>query len=112
MLVTKNVRFPTAGRNPLRDQFLGLMLPQSGVTLPGPSKTEIRSIFGKSHQTVVTELKAHHLRTADEGFGQVPWVFYNSTGGPLRRSHFPFNDFKPILKAADLHDVRFHDSPH
>jgi integrase len=39
-------------------------------------------------------------------------VFCNHAGGPLRRSHFHRQDFKPLLKTAKLPDIRFHDLRH
>jgi integrase len=39
-------------------------------------------------------------------------VFCNSTGGPLRRSHFHANVFKPLLENAGLAPIRFHDLRH
>ena len=41
-----------------------------------------------------------------------PWVFCNSTGGPLRRTHFHVNQFKPLLATAGLPAMRFHDLRH
>jgi integrase len=32
--------------------------------------------------------------------------------GPLRRSHFHRQEFKPLLKRAKLPDIRFHDLRH
>jgi integrase len=49
---------------------------------------------------------------SDEGFGDQPWVFCNSTGGPLRRSHFHANVIKPLLICAGLEPIRFHDLRH
>ena len=40
------------------------------------------------------------------------WVFCNTKGGPLRRSHFHQQTFKPLLKRAKLPDIRFHDLRH
>jgi integrase len=40
------------------------------------------------------------------------YVFLNTTGGPLRRSHFHAYVFKPLLKAAQLTEIRFHDLRH
>jgi integrase len=62
--------------------------------------------------TVVEALKAHRLELAAEGHGDGAWVFYNSKGGPLRRSHFHFQVFKPLVKKAKLPDMRFHDLRH
>lgn len=36
-------------------------------------------------------------------------MFCNTLGGPLRRSHFRRQSFKPLLKRAELPDIRFHD---
>jgi len=61
---------------------------------------------------VVEALEAHRAQSVGEGFAGEPWVFCNTNGGPLRRPHFQFNHFKPILMAAGLPDIRFHDLRH
>jgi len=63
-------------------------------------------------QVVIDALTEHRAQTMREGFASEPWVFCNSAGGPLRRTHFQFNHFKPILIAAGLPDIRFHDLRH
>ena len=40
------------------------------------------------------------------------WVFCNKQGRTLRRTHFHFLEFKPMLKLAKLPDIRFHDLRH
>ena len=57
-------------------------------------------------------LVEHRKRMVAAGFAGVPFVFCNSIGGPLRRSHFHRNEFKPLLKRAELPDIRFHDLRH
>jgi integrase len=63
-------------------------------------------------QVVVEALKKHRAQSVREGFAKGPWVFCNSTGGPLRRTHFHVNHFKPLLDTADLPAIRFHDLRH
>jgi integrase len=63
-------------------------------------------------QFVVDALTKHRAQSVREGFAKVPWVFCNSTGGPLRRTHFHVNQFKPLLATADLPTIRFHDLRH
>jgi len=63
-------------------------------------------------KSVVVALEAHRQRMREKGFGEASWVFTNTTGGPLRRGHFQTNVFKPLLKAARLPDIRFHDLRH
>jgi integrase len=63
-------------------------------------------------QRVVNALHEHRKRSLAEGFGSVPWVFCNQHGGPLRRSHFHAQLFKPLLRRAGLPDIRFHDLRH
>jgi integrase len=60
----------------------------------------------------VTALEEHRNRQMAAGFGGVEFVFCNHSGGPMRRSHFHADDFKPLLKRAGLPPVRFHDLRH
>jgi integrase len=63
-------------------------------------------------KVAVDALWRHKRRMLAEGFAAVEWVFCNSQGGPLRRSHFHANHFKPLLKKAKLPTIRFHDLRH
>jgi integrase len=78
--------------------------------------TEPKSAKGKRlvelPQRVVNALHEHRKRMLAEGFGSVPWVFCNLHGGPLRRSHFHSEHYKPLLERAGLPAIRFHDLRH
>jgi integrase len=63
-------------------------------------------------RVVVDALTKHRAQSVREGFAKQPWVFCNSTGGPLRRTHFHVNHFKPMLATAGLPVIRFHDLRH
>jgi integrase len=63
-------------------------------------------------QIAVEALREHLAAMRAEGHADVPWVFCNSRGGPLRRSHFHKRTFKPLLKKAKLPAIRFHDLRH
>jgi integrase len=63
-------------------------------------------------QMAVDALIRHKARMMTEGLAGCEWVFCNAAGGPLRRSHFHFDEFKPLLKRASLPDIRFHDLRH
>lgn len=63
-------------------------------------------------QMTVDALIRHKGRMLAEGLASSNWVFCNTLGGPLRRSHFHFQQFKPLLKRAGLPDCRFHDLRH
>jgi integrase len=76
---------------------------------PKTAKSRRRIDLPKS---AVSALRDHRAKMMVEGFAGVPWVFCNTTGGPLRRSHFHCYVFKPLLKAAGLPDMRFHDLRH
>lgn len=60
----------------------------------------------------VAALAEHRKAMIIEGFAAVDWVFCNTKGGPLRRSHFHAQHFKPLLKRAKLPNIRFHDLRH
>jgi integrase len=75
---------------------------------PKTAKSRRRIELPKS---VVAALRRHQLLHVEAGFEDSEWVFCNSTGGPLRRSHFHANVFKPLLEDAGLEPSRFHDHP-
>ena len=63
-------------------------------------------------QMAIDALVRHRARLLKEGLAGVAWVFPNASGGPWRRSHFHFNEYKPLLMRANLPDIRFHDLRH
>lgn len=60
----------------------------------------------------VDALHEHRKRQLAAGHLASGYVFTNTEGNPLRRSHFHRGDFKPLLKAAKLPEIRFHDLRH
>ena len=60
----------------------------------------------------VEALRKHRQRMISEGLGDNPFVFTNEHGKWWRRSHFHDQCFKPLLKKADLPNIRFHDLRH
>ena len=63
-------------------------------------------------QVAVAALIQHKARLLKEGLAGVSWVFPNLSGGPWRRSHLHFKEYKPLLKRAGLPAIRFHDLRH
>jgi integrase len=47
-----------------------------------------------------------------DGLASSEWIFCDTCGGQLRRSNVIRNSFKPILKRAQLRNIRFHDLRH
>ncbi|HEY2882267.1 MAG TPA: site-specific integrase, partial [Pirellulales bacterium] len=60
----------------------------------------------------IVALHDHRKRMMAEGHAGCQWVFCNQSGGNLRRSHFHRAEYKPLLKAAGLPAIRFHDLRH
>ncbi len=49
---------------------------------------------------------------AGTGWRDLGLVFTNTEGGPLQKSNLHFRSFKPLLRAAGLPTIRFHDLRH
>ncbi len=60
----------------------------------------------------VTALRRAPQAGHGRGQGRVEFVFCNQSGGPMRRSHFHHDDYKPLLKRAKIRAARFHDLRH
>jgi integrase len=81
------------------------------LTLSEPKTAKGRRLVTLPRR-VVDALLDHRKRMVVLGLAGVPFVFCNSMGGPLRRSHFHRDEFKPLLKRAGLPEIRFHDLRH
>ena len=60
----------------------------------------------------VEALCDHRKRMLTEGNSGSTYVFCDTNGGPLRRQNVLRRSFRPILKAAELPEIRFHDLRH
>ena len=61
----------------------------------------------------VEALEDHRKRMFAEGHAKAQYVFCNQHGGPLRRSHFYRESFRPLLTRAKLPtDTHFHHLRH
>ncbi len=81
------------------------------LTLTEPKSKKGRRLVSLP-QPVVDALVEHRKAMIAAGWAAVPYVFTNSVGGLLRRTHFHRNQFKPLLKRAGLPAIRFHDLRH
>jgi integrase len=81
------------------------------LTLKEPKTAKSRRRVELPDKAVVA-LEDHRKRMLAEGHAASERVFCNQHGGPLRRSHFHRQDFKPLLERAELPDIRFHDLRH
>jgi len=83
-----------------------------GKFVSGPPKTKRGTRRIRLPQMTVDALRKHQQRIAKEGHASVQRVFCDQKGGPLRRQNVQRRSFKPLLKAANCPEVRFHDLRH
>jgi integrase len=67
------------------------------LTLTEPKSAKSRRMITLPQHSVVA-LEQHRKRQMAAGFGGVDYVFCNQSGGPMRRSHFHAENFRPLLK--------------
>ena len=63
-------------------------------------------------QMAMDALQEHRKRMLTEGHAGCPWVFCNEAGKPIDKNNLVRRSFKPLLKRAELPDIRFHDLRH
>ena len=79
------------------------------LTEPKTAKSRRRVELPK---LAIDALREHRKRQFAAGHMASGFVFTNTEGGPLRRSHFHRGDYKPLLTKAGLPEIRFHDLRH
>jgi integrase len=62
-------------------------------------------------QTVVEALRSHRERQEGEGHGS-ELIFPSTVGTPTNSKNLYWRSFKPLLKAAGLPDIKFHELRH
>jgi integrase len=83
-----------------------------GVVSEGAPKTKKGKRRADLPAIAVEALEDHRRRMLAEGHAGSTYIFCDTTGGPLRRQNVLRRSFRPILKAAELPQIRFHDLRH
>ena len=78
----------------------------------GPPKTKRGNRRFRLPRVALNALQEHRKRMLAEGQAANPRVFCDRKGGPLRRQNLQRRSFKPLLKAAECPNIRFHDLRH
>ena len=84
----------------------------NGKITTNPPKTEKGRRLIELPQMAITALWDHKARMLAEGLAGSDWIFCDTDGSPLRRQNVLRRSFVPILSAAGLKGVRFHDLRH
>jgi len=94
---------------------------QVGRTSAGMEFSEPKTAKGRRTITLpsvaIEALHEHRARQVETRLAAKAWededlVFPNATGGPMERQNVQRRSFKPLLKKAELPDIRFHDLRH
>ncbi len=81
------------------------------LTLKDP-KTKTSRRLVNLPEVAVHGLRRHFERMMAEGHAGTEWVFCDSQGGPIQKSHLRRRSFKPLLEKAEVPEIRFHDLRH
>lgn len=88
------------------------LLEHRGKLKLGPLKTEKAKRLVTLPQIAVAALQAHRKSMMEEGLRASPLVFCDTNGGPIRKSNLLRRSYKPLLMAAKVPQIRFHDLRH
>lgn len=83
-----------------------------GVFVENPPKSKAGNRRISLTQETVKALREHYERMNAEGNAWASYVFCTRSGSPLWRSNVFRKSFRPILEAAGLPEIRFHDLRH
>ncbi len=83
---------------------------ESGELIQSPTKTRNSERHVPLPAGAVEVLRAHYRAMGEPGPGE--WVFPDSTGQPLRKSNFIRRFWHPLLKRAEVPQVKFHSLRH
>jgi integrase len=88
------------------------LVEQDGVFTTDEPKTDAGRRSIDLPQIAIDALHEHKTLLMAEGLDSFPWVFMATGGTHLRRTNVTRRSFHPILKAAGLKRIRFHDLRH
>lgn len=80
-----------------------------GNVYVGPTKTKSSARTFPADDRLLAVLREHQATQGEPNPGTPAFVFRDTYGGPLRRENVRNRSFYPLLKAAGLPRVRFHD---
>jgi integrase len=83
----------------------------NGYELAEPKSDSGRRLI-ELPKVAITALHEHRKQMLSDGLAASKYVFCDSKGGYLRQSNFIRRNYKPLLKRANVREIRFHDLRH